>query len=616
MQVAHVEALLYGPLTDEARVNLEAVPGVQVRGRYLRVPYHAVGLATARVEQAGIRIMSTRFVGEVPRSVPWPRVEQRLADQGEVRPEFLGQYPLPFQQDALSFCAPRWGSLLHHPTGAGKTYQEILWGLATPGPVLVATKGSVREQYARAVRKYSVVEPFVLKPATLIRKKDRWKALPEYLEFCQDTRVRPFVIVGLDSLDVLKASLSQVPFHAFVIDEVHRVKSWRRWEQIPLPALDKETDQVRELVAQAVARGAFIKEHPVTKKRMLTIPTENRAKATFDLARAIPRRLPASATLIEDRVRDLYAPCTYAEPDGWGSWSVWSDFYTDPKASPYNAKARITTGLSNADDLVSRLRHIMHSVPAAVVRAQLPDMRRETLYISLADQAPIPKEQAKKFHAELKAAQSSGARLEVEIAIGAARCIPMTVERMVEHLQAGDKVCMLTVRRWMSEAVIKAVAKELGKHSDIPLFLADGSPAQRDACVQGYAAAKAGAFLVGTGDALGTGTDDLQCTTVACFLGVPYSPGKLEQWEGRFPRLGQIAPLLVYYVVGESTALEFFAEKIIVKMPAVEYVASSGAITGVTQYLSGMGSEEAVAASILTKMDAMPDDDGGTWLGL
>jgi hypothetical protein len=56
--------------------------------------------------------------------------------------------------------------------------------------------------------------------------------------------------------------------------------------------------------------------------------------------------------------------------------------------------------------------------------------------------------------------------------------------------------------------------------------------------------------LVGTGDAFGEAIN-LHDTDAALFVMLPWTPGQVRQWEGRFCRLGQKRPVVVYYVVAE-----------------------------------------------------------------
>jgi SNF2 family DNA or RNA helicase len=113
---------------------------------------------------------------------------------------------------------------------------------------------------------------------------------------------------------------------------------------------------------------------------------------------------------------------------------------------------------------------------------------------------------------------------------------------------------------------------------------------------------------VGTGDAFGESLN-LQRTDAAFFVMLPYTPGQLEQWEGRFTRRGQDRPVIIYYVIAEGTVDEHVASILLDKIAGATRVANSGSLSGANEVIAGAEKPEEIVASILAKLADAPDDD-------
>jgi hypothetical protein len=107
--------------------------------------------------------------------------------------------------------------------------------------------------------------------------------------------------------------------------------------------------------------------------------------------------------------------------------------------------------------------------------------------------------------------------------------------------------------------------------------------------------------LVGTGDAWGEGVS-LHDTDLALIAFLPYTPGAVVQWEGRFSRQGQKRPVLIQYLVAEGTVDEHVAEILLGKLKPVEAVSHDDSIEGFADSLMGSDEEDALIGSILTKL--------------
>jgi SNF2 family DNA or RNA helicase len=84
---------------------------------------------------------------------------------------------------------------------------------------------------------------------------------------------------------------------------------------------------------------------------------------------------------------------------------------------------------------------------------------------------------------------------------------------------------------------------------------------------------------------------------------LPYTPGQLTQWEGRFTRLGQDRPVCIYYVIAEGTVDEHVASILLDKIAKAEQVADGGSLDGASEALAGLDDLDAIYDSILSKLD-------------
>ena len=120
------------------------------------------------------------------------------------------------------------------------------------------------------------------------------------------------------------------------------------------------------------------------------------------------------------------------------------------------------------------------------------------------------------------------------------------------------------------------------------------STKRRQEMVDEYMAHPGPCAIVGTGAAFGTGLD-IHDTDAAFFVMLPYTPGDLLQWEGRFSRRGGKRAVIIYYVICEGTVDEHIASILIDKLPSVEKVAE--------------GTELASAGAVLAGLDEDMTDD-------
>ena len=576
------------PHSLDVQALLVRIPGVRVQKGVYIVPHHALGPFDAILQGHGVQIQSAAWASPPPDNWPWEAVRQILREGGEVREEFLEDgYLMPYQKEALSFAAARQGAHFWHPTGAGKTCSAILWSVLVPGTVVVITRAAARFQYAREWEKYTTCRPYVIRPTSTMKKKS--ETLDQYLASDEKRHV---IVAAWESLQLYVDKLVNLRPNAVIWDEAHLGKSSKRWEPVPLLELpDNPSEAVKLAAAQeaeARSRGGFISDKD--GQRTMILPLDNTATASARLARASYRRCATTATPVKDRVRDLWAQLDIVEPDAWGSATCWLDRYADRKPGIYGGFD--TTGTSNLEELTGRLAKVTHHIAYATTHRQLPPKRRQSVYVGAEDQIPP----SAGFAKELKDAQRRGATavLEVKLAEAASRKRKAVLGIIEDHVYAGGKVVMFTGRRKDVDVLGDLIRKSesvKAKGASVWSAHGDNSSEERSNIVLEYMAHPGPCVLVGTGDSFGESLN-MQDTDAALFVMLPYTPGQIRQWEGRFCRLGQKRPVTIYYVIAEGSVDEHVADILIRKLPAVEQVAKDEELAAAKDVIAGFDSTE------------------------
>jgi superfamily II DNA or RNA helicase len=596
-QTLHAVVRLTDTPLPQVKDLLVQIPGVRVYGREVLVPHHGLDLVQSAMESAQLALASAGWAGgRAPSAAPtaWNQVEQVLREEEEVRSFVLDGFLTEYQKDALCFSHGVDGVHLWHPTGSGKTLSGILWSLMVPGNVLVVTRAASRLQYGREIERYTHVRPYVLRPSSSLKKGAQ--TLSEYMS----QSGRRIVVVGWEALTHNLDDLLSYTWTSAIYDESHRGKSSKRWQRIPLAELDGDSDQraarIQEQETQARSRGGFITADDDGSRAMM-VPVLNTAAAAAKVARNVRRRLLTTATPVKDRVRDLWGQLDLGEPDAWGSATVWMDRYCDRKPGLYGGYD--TTGMSNEDELTERLTRIVHRIDYRDTHRMLPPKRRQSVYIAPEDQG----RPTAGFPAELKRAAQRGpsALMECKLAQAASKKRKAVIQLVGDHVGSKQKVVIFTGRKRDVDELGKELRKKL---KDVQVWAAHGgsTPTQRQQVVDDYMEHPGPCVLVGTGDAFGEAIN-LHDTDAALFVMLPWTPGQVRQWEGRFCRLGQKRPVVIYYVVAENSVDEHVADKLISKLPGVEKIAQDTELAEAKYAIGGIEDEDALVDSILSKLE-------------
>lgn len=567
----------------------------------LHVPKNALTAIDALAARWGVSLMGASWQRSPAKSVEWAEIEAQLRQGGEVRPFALADFLMPFQKEAITFAWSLSGVNLWHGAGSGKTLTSMLSALSVPGPVVFITRAGARPQIAREIERFLFVKVYILRPPSTLRKKHQ--TLEQYMESCKESGQRPFVVGGWESLPNRVDEIIQVVRPSvFVADEIHQAKSTKRYDVIQF-----SENKTKEEAEAEMPPGGFVKETDIGLRGF--IPVLNVASAGAKLGRAVSKRISATATAVKNRVRDLWSQLDLVEPNCFGNATSFQDRYCDRRPGAYGGSFD-TSGSSNLDELNERLKGMTHILDYRLTHAQLPAKRRQSVYISPEDQC----RESGGFAKELKDAAKRGrmAELEVRLAMAASKKRKAVLDMIADHIGSKHKICVFTGRQRDCDGLAADVKKLVASQSgSIQVWAAHGGIAsidQRQAIVDAYMNADGPCVLVATYQSLGTSIS-LHDTDAAFVLMLPYDPANLRQLEGRWCRLGQKRPVIIYYVIAEGTADEHIAEIILGKLPAVQKIAKDEELAEVGPVLAGKNENE-TAEEFASSILGMLDDDG------
>jgi len=542
------------PFSMEQEELLLAIPGLKIRGGVLRVPENAWPIIGNALD-GNIDYMAQRVS---------PESDEVVVD--DLRP-FVADMLTDYQNEGIDFACARPGSHFWWPCGAGKTLAAIVWALRCAGPVLIVVRASARRQWEVETKRFADIEPFVWKPVSLRRKKDKWADTAAYLEWCEEKEQRPFMIVAWETLQSALSDIRLMQPISVVYDESHKGKSNKRWQ-----AIMKEDGSLK------------------FKKR------ENLTSAAMDISRMAQRRLCTTATPVKNRLRDLWAQLDLSDPGMWGAFYPWAIRYCAAKPGPFGGMD--CDGRSNLAELQSRINTVAHVVPYATTHAQLPPKRRQVTYLAVEDQC---KPAAMKREIARAHKMGGSSVLEVLLQEAASRKRKFIVDLVKENTASGSgKIVVFTGRRKDAEELARQIGNAL-KDTKVWMGHGDTNVHDRDIMREAYMAHAGPCVLVGTGDAWGESLN-LQDTDALILAMLPYTPGQVVQWEGRVSRLGQKRPVLIYYVIAEGTVDERVAALLLDKLPAVEAVVGDGVAGALHDELMGVNDEDELIESMLSKI--------------
>lgn len=514
-------------------------------------------------------------------------------DYGRIKPEAVAALTA-YQKAGLDHALPERDFLFFWTVGAGKTLASLIWGLAPAGvPLLYVTRASARLQVASEIAKWTTAKVQILAGESPNKRiglvPGKRKAAVKGTVIVPDEDVfDPTANIYLLTYDTLSSWIAHLETQfagqtfSLVWDELHRLKGWRRSDPgAREPAIGWRI---------GATRGVDEDGEPL----LYTKP--NLAWSAMRLSRIASRRLGVTGTPVRDRPRDLWAELDVVSPRSFGSNYEFVARYCDARPNQWGGLD--TNGTSNETELRMRIDTFCHRVSHAQVRAQAMAKRRSTIRVPAEDLLPVAK--LPPAIASLLSDIDRAKHVATQIAVASARKAPAVVEFVTGLFDGEDgpplplKVVVFT---WLRADCDRLAADLTRTLAPVTVLSAHGGTAadERNRLREVYMSSPGPIVLVGTGDAWGEAVN-LQDTDHAIFAGLPFTPGQIEQWEGRFSRVGQTRPVCVTYVVGCGTADEHVASLLLDKLPAAETFSGLGGTQGVTDHLYeslGMDDEEA-----------------------
>lgn len=559
--------------------GLDQIPGVWVRQRSVSAPHSAGWLVERCFRACGIAPVVTggRETSARTPSFP-PEGSSELHSwlwSADVPTASEPIRILPYQLDVIRARLATGGGHVWAPAGSGKTLIAHAWGLTvTSGPLLIVTRSDAKETHYRELRRLTSANPYVLKPVSDRRVAD--VGFYRYLVAAMTAGFRPVVIVGWEMLPSIEGLLADLAPSAVVFDESHKAKGVKRWRWVA-GRDGKPVGTALDTVSAVAARVA--------------------TKATY--------RLATTATAIRHRTWDLWGQLSLVEPNAWGKTvSRFGLRYCDGKPGEWGGLDM--SGRSNTEELRARLAFTVSKVPIEVLTAQLPPKRRQVIRIPISDQiqglADEDPAEVRRLRAEATRGSDRAEKQlnEKRVEDAASRKRGWVPKALPEYFSAGKgKLLVFTGRRRDAEDLGRRIAK-LG----VQTWSTHGgdSTDARQEIQDVYMVHPGPCVLVATVDSFGE-SRNLQDTDVLVMVQLPYTPGKIDQAEGRGHRLGASRPFLVLYLIAEGTIDERVASLVIDKLPAVQAITGGGAIDGLDDALKGIEDRDAVIARLASMFD-------------
>jgi superfamily II DNA or RNA helicase/uncharacterized protein (UPF0332 family) len=494
--------------------QLRALGVTPERGGWIRDP---AALVSAEVPD-GVRVPSAvlRFAREESARLGRARRRREVEadiDAGRLRLDVLRTPLFPYQVQGVRHLVAAGRALLADDMGLGKTVQalaacEVLRARGEASRILIVTSASLKDQWAREIRRHTGASCAVVDGAAPMRR----------VALEGDA---PYKILNYEQTWRELSLLQRLDADVVVLDEAQRAKNFRTRTASTLRAIP--------------ARFAFV----------------------------------LTGTPVENRLDDLYALMQLVDPAVLGPlWRFNLDFHTQSprgKVEGYKnlgaLRARIAPVLlrRRKEEVLLQLPPITHQtryIPLTEEAASLEAGYRADAarWLSLAERRALTlEEQQKLMGALLKARQACDDTRLCDPARTEDRSPKLDeLESLVTEIcaQGGSKV--LVFSEWVE--MLKLASARLRGAGIESVMLHGGIPTEkRPALLERFREDDAVKVLLST-DAGGTGLN-LQVASYVIHLDLPWNPGRLDQRTARAHRLGQTRGVSVTYLCA-ATGIE------------------------------------------------------------
>lgn len=448
-------------------------------------------------------------------------------------------------------------------TGLGKTAIALAtMYLKNPGwPVLIITRAIGRHVWVRD-SKWVLGSDYI--PAILRQGSKRTKegvfrdgtfsdidlALSEHL----------MVTTNYDILQMRAQELVRIPWRGLILDEAHSIKGGMKPIQYKRGGVPKFTRYhfTKLLACQVVERGGVC--------------------------------IQLTATPIKDRTRDLWAQLDVAtlgnflskeeveEKEAWarahrfnppsvfwfsrqkaagkgpfGTFWTFARRYCDAQEGKYGWT---TNGLTNADELESRTSKLYVKRNKREVAEELPALTRDVRALTV----DLPKSDFTKSKIENAFARSAFAKFKDAL------------ELIEGYLSENGKVIVTVNLRNLANNLTVALQKHLkktavGRDTWVECVTGVIPTHKRSPLLDKFNEYEKKACFVATMECFSEAIN-LHYIDAAIVLSLPYTPGLLEQFEGRFQRI-KGTPCIIHYLVAEGSVDDYVKENLLDKLEAI-----------------------------------------------
>ncbi len=428
------------------------------------------------------------------------------AASGQLAFDVLQSRLFPYQHDGVLHLVARGRAMLADDMGLGKTVQavaacEVLRLRGEARRILIVTPASLKDQWAREIRRYTGQQALVV----------GGPAQKRAAVFDSDA---PYVILNYELTWRELSRLQCMEADVLILDEAQRAKNFR------------------------------------TK--------------TASTLRAIPSRFAfvLTGTPVENRLDDLYSLLQLVDPTVLGPlWKFNLDYHVQNDKGRVRGYKNLQALRERTGKVVLRRRkeEVLHQLPALVQHTRYTAMTVEqneleggyrssaAQLLAMAERRPLTLPEQKRLQAALLKARQACDALELCDPHYGKEASPKLdeFESIVREVLDQGESKILVFSEWVQ--MLELAAKRLDKLGVGYAMLSGKVPtAKRPALLEGFRESADQRVLLSS-DAGGTGLN-LQVASYVIHLDLPWNPARLDQRTSRAHRLGQTRGVSVIYL--------------------------------------------------------------------
>ena len=524
---------------------LGRVPGVNIRGMTYTLPDNCVPLVAGLTYTPA----SDLWVEGDPSFIAW--------DAFSITPEYLKPYQQPHAEVALRLP----NTLAYHATGSGKTLTMMLAGLTraiTSGkPLVIVTIASTKWHWYQQVRRYTNAEK---EDIHVLASKT-----PSDLEFAKHTVNPQILIINWHILQYWRHELCKLRA-VFIFDETDMARNPKRHKSSQTPS----------------------------GKRIRVLDPNSLNAAGHICSASASARIGGTATLVPTTNMNAWGQLDLLEPGDWGTSHQFGIHYCGGFPKEYGGFDM--SGRTNMGELQLRIRTMSTRVKKEAVLKSFGTYQQEVVFLGR-DQLNRPGA----FSALLKAARRDGptSNSHVQLLQSAASKRAPIIKIIAREFEQGlTKHVVGTGRIIEIERLVAALGKAIPQAT---IIFGDGSTPNRERINQCARFKHEDNLILVCGiNSYGRGLDGLQYAQRAHTAYLPYEPGVIEQWCGRFDRLAEWDVLTrMSFYIAEGTIDERVMALVLSHLDATLGVSESDEMRTLMRQLNKLDDPKALAKAIL-----------------